>query len=452
MSSSDPRRQIPRTDALLADPAIAVLAAELGDAVVRAVLSDSTARARAFELPADGVREHALAALQRLRSNPTTMRPVLNATGVIVHTNLGRAPLSPAAVAALVVAAGYVDVEFDLTSGLRADRGRGTLAALLAAVPGAEAALVVNNAAGALSLATTALAQGRELIVSRGELVEIGDGFRIPDLIASTGVVLREVGTTNRTHPGDYEAALGPASAAILKVHPSNYRVQGFTREVAIAECARLARGHGIPLIADIGSGVLRPDPLLPQEPDAARTLADGADLVICSGDKLLGGPQAGLLLGRSELIQRLRRHPLARAFRADKLTLAALEATLRGPRPPVGQALHSDPVELARRTEALRAGLVAARPDLADHAKVVPADGAIGGGGGPGVALPGWALSVSGLPLPAQVLSARLRTGTPALVARNDGGCTLIDLRAVPAAEDAVVLACLQAALAGDH
>ena len=240
---------------------------------------------------------------------------MLNATGVVIHTNLGRAPLSAAAVEAMAAAAGTVDVELDLATGLRSARGRGTTAALLELLPEAEAALVVNNGAAALVLATTALAAGREVVVSRGEMVEIGDGFRLPDLIASAGARLREVGTTNRTTLADYESAIGPDTGCILKVHPSNFRVEGFTAAVPVAALAAL----GPPVVHDIGSGLLRPHPLLPDEPDAAGSLADGAAVVTCSGDKLLGGPQAGLVLGRAETVTRLRRHPLARAVRAGQ-------------------------------------------------------------------------------------------------------------------------------------
>ena len=279
------------------------------------------------------------AAQAALPPRGTTLRPLLNATGVVVHTNIGRAPLSDAAVDAIAAAAGYVDVEYDTVTGARARRGRGTLEALRAAVPAAEDALVVNNGAAALVLATTALAAGREVVVSRGEMVEIGDGFRLPDLIASTGARLREVGTTNRTRLADYAAAVGPDTGCVLKVHPSNFRVEGFTSATSVRELATL----GVPLVVDIGSGLLDADPLLPDEPDAASALAEGATLVTASGDKLLGGPQAGLVLGEAVTVERLRRHPLARALRVDKLTLAALEATLRGPVSPVTAYLHAD-------------------------------------------------------------------------------------------------------------
>ena len=241
----------------------------------------------------------------------------------------GRAPLSDAAVEALAVAAGATDVELDLASGRRGRRGRSALAALAAAVPDAEAVHVVNNGAAALALVTCALAMGREVVVSRGEMVEIGDGFRIPELLESVGARLREVGTTNRVRLADYADAITDETAFVLKVHPSNFEVSGFTSAVDVADLATLP----VPVVVDIGSGLLAPHPRLPDEPSAAAALRAGADLVTASGDKLLGGPQCGLMLGRADLVESLRRHPFARALRVDKLTLAALEATLTGPR-----------------------------------------------------------------------------------------------------------------------
>ncbi|MFZ5851515.1 MAG: L-seryl-tRNA(Sec) selenium transferase, partial [Actinomycetota bacterium] len=349
--AADPRRRVPRTDAVLADPRLVDAERRLGRALVKAAVAAAQQRVRDGELPPEQVADAAVSALPAYAAS---LRPVLNATGVLVHTNLGRAPLSAAAVAAVAAAAGSTDVEFDLATGTRGRRGRGALAALAAAVPAAGAVHVVNNNAAAMVLAATALAAGREVVVSRGELVEIGDGFRIPDLLVATGARLREVGTTNRTAYADYAAAVGPDTGFVLKVHPSNFVVRGFAAGVPVRELARL----GVPVVVDIGSGLLAPDPLLPDEPDAATALRDGADLVTASGDKLLGGPQAGLLLGAADLVARLRRHPLARALRVDKLTLAALEATLRGPRPPVPTALHADPAGLADRAARLAAQL----------------------------------------------------------------------------------------------
>src|SRR5688572_19881481 len=337
---SDPRRQVPRTDILLADPQLAAAGERLGRGFVKRAVQQVQQRIRAGELaPPDAVE----AVLASLPTTPSSLRPVLNATGVLVHTNLGRSPLSAAAVDAVVAASGTTDVELDLVTGRRGPRGEAAIAALLAAVPAAEAAIVVNNCAAALALVATVLGQGRELVLARGELVEIGDGFRIPDLLVSTGARLHEVGTTNRVTLADYRGALGPDTGAVLKVHPSNFVVRGFTHAVQAGELAGALAGTGVPLIADIGSGLLAPHPLLPDEPDLQSALAAGADLVLASGDKLLGGPQAGLVLGRADLVQRLRRHPLYRALRVDKTTLAALEATLRGPLPPVQEMLAAD-------------------------------------------------------------------------------------------------------------
>ncbi|MCG5442662.1 L-seryl-tRNA(Sec) selenium transferase [Micromonospora sp. NIE79] len=419
----DPRRRVPRTDTLLADPVLAAATATLGREQVKAIVSHAQGRARRGELNPDEVRDAAVAAL------PTPgPRVVLNATGVVLHTNLGRAPLSPAAVAAVVAAAGHTDVELDLATGRRARRGRGALDALRAAVPDAGAVHVVNNGAAALVLAATALAAGREIVVSRGELVEIGDGFRLPDLLESTGARLREVGTTNRTTLADYAAALGPQTGFVLKVHPSNFRVTGFTSAVGVRQLATL----GVPVVADIGSGLLGADPLLPDEPDAASTLRAGAALVTASGDKLLGGPQAGLLLGDVEVIDRLRRHPLARALRVDKLTLAALGATLHQPDTPTRVALHADPGALRERVERLRDRLgVDGR-----KAEVVPAVAVVGGGGAPGVELGSWALSLP------ERYAAPLRVGDPPVLGRVVRGRLLLDLRCVPAAADEAIRA----------
>jgi L-seryl-tRNA(Ser) seleniumtransferase len=361
------------------------------------------------------------------------MRPVINATGVVLHTNLGRAPLSAAAVDALVTASGYVDIEYDVTTGARSSRGRTAVAALADAVPGAEAGHLVNNGAAALVLAATALAAGKVIVMSRCELVEIGDGFRLPDLLASTGARLREVGTTNRTTVEDYRGALDDDTAFVLKVHPSNFTMAGFTSSVGVRDLATL----GVPVVVDIGSGLLAPDPLLPDEPDAVSMLRAGADLVTASGDKLLGGPQAGLLLGRRALVEQLRRHPLARALRVDKLTLAAVEATLRGPQSPTHGALHADGHELRRRAEALAADLGAA----GIAAEVVPSDGVVGGGGAPGVTLPGWAVAVE------PSYAERLRRGHPCVVTRVERDRCLVDLRCVPVERDGDLL---KAVLAG--
>jgi L-seryl-tRNA(Ser) seleniumtransferase len=416
----DPRRRVPRTDVVLADPRLVEASARLGTAATKAAVRQAQDAVRAGTVdPAEVVA----AVLARLPRRATGMRPVLNATGVIVHTNLGRAPLSRAAVEAMTAAAGYVDVEFDLADGARAGRGRHTRAALLAAVPEAEDALVVNNGAAALILAVTALAAGREVVVSRGELVEIGDGFRLPELIESTGARIREVGTTNRTTRADYAAAVGPSTGCIVKVHPSNFSMDGFVGNASVAELATL----DVPLVVDIGSGLLIATPLLRKEPDARSALTDGAGVVTASGDKLLGGPQAGLVLGRAELVQRMRRHPLARALRVDKLTLAALEATVAGPGTPVDAYLRADPGEQRRRCDQIAKVLA----DKGFGARVVPSVGVVGGGGGPGVELPGWAVALP------ERFAAPLRTGADPVVGRIERGRCLLDLRCVSAEDD---------------
>ncbi|NES27609.1 L-seryl-tRNA(Sec) selenium transferase [Micromonospora terminaliae] len=425
MRDVDPRRRVPRTDALLADPALAAAAGTLGRDRVKAAIVRAQGRARAGQLTPEQVRDAALADLPA-----PAPRAVLNATGVVLHTNLGRAPLAAAAVDALVAAAGHTDVELDLRTGRRARRGREALDALAAAVPEAPAVHVVNNGAAALVLAATALAADREIVVSRGELVEIGDGFRLPDLLESTGARLREVGTTNRTALADYAAAVGPRTGFVLKVHPSNFRVTGFTSTVPVGELATL----GVPVVADIGSGLLAPDPLLPDEPDAATTLRAGAHLVTASGDKLLGGPQAGLLLGAADLVERLRRHPLARALRVDKLTLAALAATLHAPTTPTREALHAEPGALRARTERLRDRL----GEDGCKAEVVPSAAVVGGGGAPGVELDSWALSLP------ERYAEPLRTGAPPILGRVLHGRLLLDLRCVPAAADPDVRAAI--------
>jgi L-seryl-tRNA(Ser) seleniumtransferase len=419
----DNRRRVPRTDTMLADPRLDGAIGRLGRALVKEAVGAAQDRVRAGQLEPERAVD---AVLEALPAYPSSLRPVLNATGVLLHTNLGRAPLSAAARAAVLAAAGTTDLELDLATGRRGRRGRGALAALAAAVPAAEAVHVVNNGAAALVLAATALAAGREIVVSRGELVEIGDGFRIPDLLVSTGARLREVGTTNRVTVADYAAAVGPDTGMVLKVHPSNFVISGFTASVPVGELA----GLGVPVVADIGSGLLAAHPLLPDEPDAAGALRAGAALVTASGDKLLGGPQAGLLLGRRDPVERVRRHPLARALRVDKLTLAALEATLRGPATPTAGALAADPAELRRRAAALAAALSAAGVD----AVAVDTEAAIGGGGAPGVRLPSAAVS-----LPADYAD-RLRAGEPAVLGRVDRGRCLLDLRALDHAEDASV------------
>ncbi|WP_193071069.1 L-seryl-tRNA(Sec) selenium transferase [Brevibacterium sp. FME37] len=434
MVDTDPRRSIPRTDHLLALPEVIAAGESRSRATIKAIISEAQTAARNGEIP---VAEVAPTIISRLSSDSaSSLTPVLNATGIIVHTNLGRAPLSESARRAVADAAGYVDVELDLVSGKRSKRGTGAKQALLRACPDAEDALVINNGAAALLLAVTALCREDgvgagntggpgEIVISRGELIEIGAGFRLPDLMATTGSRLREVGMTNRTHLDDYAQAITAETASLLKVHTSNFRVEGFTASVEIAQLRELADEHDLPLIADLGSGLFEPDPYLPNEPDIASALAAGADVVIVSGDKLLGGPQAGLILGRSDAVQRIAKHPLARAMRTDKLTLAAIEATVANTENPVHEALHIDLDRLKERTEHLA--------ELASGT-VVAHDGRVGGGGAPGVPLPGWAIELP------EELARPLRLGDPAVVARVHQGRCLIDLRCVPEADDDLI------------
>jgi L-seryl-tRNA(Ser) seleniumtransferase len=369
-----------------------------------------------------------------------SLRRVLNATGVVVHTNLGRAPLAEEALARVVEAArGYSNLELDLGEGVRGSR-QDHLAAILRRLTGAEAALVVNNNAGAVLLALAALAEGREVVVSRGELIEIGDGFRIPDVLARSGARLVEVGTTNRTRAADYERAIGADTALLLRVHQSNFRVVGFTELPRLEELAALARRHGLPLVDDLGSGALMPSNSLllgDREPTAEESLRAGADLVCFSGDKLLGGPQAGIVVGRADLVEQLRRHPLQRALRIDKLSLAALEGTLLlhldGPeRIPVQGMLAQEAVTVRARAERLAA---------ATGGSVEETVGRVGGGALPLAELPSFACSLEA------ELAAPLRAGEPPVVGIVRDGRLLLDCLALTDAEAeeaaAAVLAC---------
>lgn len=434
--AADVRRKLPSVDALLRSEAGRRAAASLGRPLLKLelvrALERHRERARAGgDLPdPDEVLAEAAGSAARILAGLT---PVINATGVVLHTNLGRAPLSEEAVDAVSRAArGYTDLEIDRTSGRR---GRRTTRAetMLVALTGAEDALVVNNGAAALLLALVALAKGKRVLVSRGELIEIGGEFRIPDIVAASGARFVEVGTTNRTRIGDYRAAADDRLGAILKVHPSNYRVVGFTAAPAPRELAALARSRGVPFLYDVGSGLPSSERgLPPDEPTLRDALEQGADLVVASGDKLLGGPQAGLVVGRADLVQRLRGHPIARVVRVDKLQVAALEATLRAHllgehrTLPVHRMLHEPPEEVARRAhrlaEILGGDLVGAR--VRRSASVV------GGGSMPGHQAPSWAVA---LHVPdATAFAARLRMGSPAVAARIEDGSVVLDCRTV--------------------
>jgi L-seryl-tRNA(Ser) seleniumtransferase len=416
-------RDLPSVDQLLADEVLASAPRMLATAAAREVLEQARDAIRAGEDPGDVV---AAARAEVARLAAPSLRRVLNATGVIVHTNLGRAPLAEAALARVVeVGAGYSDLELDLESGSRGSR-QDHVAGLLRRLTGAEAAVVVNNNAAAVLLALAALAEGREVIVSRGELVEIGDGFRIPDVLARSGARMVEVGTTNRTRAADYERAIGPETAALLRVHQSNFRIVGFTEQPSLRDLAQIAKRAGLPLVDDLGSGSLID---VGDEPTASSSLAAGADLVCFSGDKLLGGPQAGVVVGRAELVERLRRHPLQRALRADKLTLAALEGTL---------GLLVDPERARREIPVLR---MLDEPLDAVRARAERLAGLIGGEVEETVArVGGGALPLAELPSAACSIEERvvqhLRLGEPPVIGIVRDGRLLLDARTLTDAE----------------
>jgi L-seryl-tRNA(Ser) seleniumtransferase len=430
----NPLRELPSVDRLLSDARVAALVEAHGRPLVLAAVRDALARAReevragyeAGDLP-----ERVNAALQA-RERPR-LRRTLNATGVVIHTNLGRAPLAPEALArAVEVARGYSNLEYDLAEGSRGSR-QDHAAPLLRELTGAEAALVVNNNAGAILLALAALAEGRQVVVSRGELIEIGDGFRIPDVLARSGAELVEAGTTNRTQVADYERAIGDRTAAILRVHQSNFRIVGFTEQPSVRELAALARRHDLPLVDDLGSGALEPSNTVsrsrtwPDEPTAQESLEAGADLVCFSGDKLLGGPQAGIVVGRAELVERLRRHPLQRALRPDKLSIAALEGTLglyRGGRAgdiPVLRML-SEPAEAVRHRAERLADLTGGR--------VEPTIAKVGGGALPLAEVESYACALE------LELAEPLRRSEPPVVGIVREGRLLLDCRTLTDAE----------------
>jgi L-seryl-tRNA(Ser) seleniumtransferase len=446
-------RALPSVDKLLAaaEPLIAAYGRDATVDALRALLADFRARL----LAGDSVDVSPAALLAegetRLHAQFTpTLRPVINATGVIIHTNLGRAPLSARARQAMLdVAAGYSTLEFDLDSGKRGSRAVHA-ESLLAQITGAEAALVVNNNAAATVLMLATLAAGREVIVSRGQLVEIGGGFRVPDIMRQSGALLVEVGTTNRTRRRDYEAALTDRTALLLRVHSSNFKQIGFTEETPLDELAALAHAHGILAVDDVGSGALLDTAAygLDHEPTVQESLAAGVDVVAFSGDKLLGGPQAGILVGRRVMIDRLKQHPLARAIRADKLCLAALYATLEAYRS--GTALTEIPVwhMIARPRASLEAAAQAWRDALADAvpAAVIAGESTVGGGSLPGATLP-TALLALDVPAP-DAFMARLRAASTPVIARILDDRVVFDPRTVLDGQDAPLLAAIRAAL----
>jgi L-seryl-tRNA(Ser) seleniumtransferase len=450
---NDPRSSIPAVDAILADHAAHALVERFGRGrtvqAIRAAIEEVRAEIARDPAPWAGRASRPEEYLGRARAaleegEVPSLRHVINGTGVVLHTNLGRAPLAEAAVDAMRRVAGrYTNLEYDLDEGRRGSRYVHCVS-LLTELSGADDALVVNNAAAALILALNTLALGRGVAVSRGELVEIGGGFRIPEMIERAGARLVEVGSTNRTRVGDYEAALGPETKAILKVHRSNFRITGFTEEASVAELAELAADHEVPLVHDLGSGLMVPatELGLPDEPRAAESLAAGADVVVVSGDKLLGGTQAGVILGRADLIGRMRRNPLCRALRVDKVTLAGLEATLRLYRRPERVSaeiptlamLRVSTSELEARARALcariREVLGSERADRAGLS-VVRTRGAVGGGTYPGVELDSWAVALRPAAGP-HALADVLRRGSPPVVGRIVDDVFTLDVRTV--------------------
>jgi L-seryl-tRNA(Ser) seleniumtransferase len=425
---TDPRRKLPAVDALLAEPAVvSLLAAHPRALVVKAVRAAvDAARVSGGKPPAEGWDAAVRAAVAQLAV--PSLAPVINATGVVLHTNLGRAPLAPAAIAAMIrVAQGYAALEYDLGRGARGSR-HAHCRDLLVELTGAADALVVNNAAGAVLLALSALggSRGGEAIVSRGELVEIGGSFRIPDIMARSGAKLVEVGTTNRTHLADYSRRLSGDSCLLLKVHRSNFQVTGFTADVSVRELAELAHANSLACVYDLGSGLLLDlSPWgLTGEPTLRQAVASDADVVAASGDKLLGGPQAGILIGTEAAIAACRADPLARALRADKLTLAALEATLalyRDPEVarreiPVLRMLTESPDEIEKRSEALKGAV----------GTVIEGESEVGGGSFPGAKLKTWLVATH------ETDTARLRAWDPPIIARMLDGRVVLDPRTI--------------------
>ncbi len=451
--NQSPRRKLPPVHEILQRPELAGLERVGGPETLRDAVREAVEEARKLvqndpgtEVAVDRIAQRAAEILQR-KTRPN-IRPVLNATGILLHTGLGRAPLAAEAIQRIQqVSAGYCNLEIDLPSGERGKRAT-LVSTLLTQLTGAEAATVVNNNAAATVLSLRALASGREVVVSRGQLVEIGGSYRLPEVFEASGARLREVGTTNKTHLSDYQNAIGPETAALLRVHTSNFQVVGFTESVSLPDLSRLARSRGVLLIDDIGSGALKPGcpPLRTDEPTIADGLAQGADLVLCSGDKLLGGPQCGLIVGRKEVVERLERDPLMRAFRVDKLTLAALEATLRlmldpdraRQSIPLWKALAVSPQSLMERASRLSKRI---GEELGMNTQAVESTAFLGGGSAPADALPSAAVRLdppwrSGFGSEDAVHHA-LRIGDPALVGRVHAGSVWLDLRTVPESDD---------------
>lgn len=429
-----------------------VRAAREAAEALRAAIARGDADAPASE-PAAAARLEAMTLAAAARADAPSLRRVINATGVVIHTNLGRAPLATAALDRTRLATGYSNLEYDVHAGDRGSR-HAHAERLLCALTGAEAAVVVNNNAAAALLTLAALAAGREVIVSRGELVEIGGGFRVPDVLAQSGATLREVGTTNKTRLSDYSAAVSDRTALILRVHPSNFRVEGFTGRPSLEELTGLASSLNVPLVEDAGSGLLAPLGVaaLSEEPVAGASLQAGADLVLFSGDKLLGGPQAGIAIGRRALVDRLRTHPLMRALRADKLTYAALEATLSlwmseslRTQIPVVRMLTLTTEDLDRRARALARAIAS---DGRVQCDVIDGASTTGGGSAPGSSLPTRLVRVSPKSTTPEALERALRASDPPVIARLQQGAVVIDLRTVDPDDDRSICAAVAGGL----
>ena len=446
---SDARRRLPSVSTLLERDAIRALLDDAPRSVVVDAVRTTIDEARRGTLHAESDADWASAVKSAVgRAQRPSLRRVINATGVVLHTNLGRAPLAPAALRAVQdSAAGYSNLEYDIDRGARGSRYSHCVA-LLRELTGADDALVVNNNAGALVLALNALADGRDVLISRGELVEIGGSFRIPDIMARSGARLVEVGTTNRTHLADYERALTTDTGALMKVHRSNFAMEGFVAEVDGRGLAALGRERKVPFIHDLGSGLLIDLSAigLTGEPTASQVVHDGASVVTMSGDKLLGGPQAGIIVGTAELVGRLRENPLTRAFRVDKLTLAALEATLALYREPA-RAMREVPVlaMLSQSAHQLRERANRIRVQLDTKVSVVESEASVGGGAFPAARIPSMALSIA---RDAQRVEERLRLGEPAIIGRVAEGCLLLDVRTVQEDEEPALVAAVRAAL----
>lgn len=453
-------RDLPAIHLVLAQPEIAALEHSLGHAALLAAVRDwLEALRQSVQAGQQETLDYSELAAQLTLKNRSSLRPVLNATGVVVHTNLGRAPLAEAALQAMnKMSRGYSSLEYDLEAGSRGSRHQHA-SALLRELTGAEDAAVVNNNAGAVLLTLSALAQGNSVIVSRGELVEIGGGFRIPDVMRQSGAALVEVGTTNRTRSTDYEAAIDDDTALLLKVHQSNFAQLGFIEQASLPELADLAHRKGLPLVYDAGSGLLLRSASLQAETDLSQVLKAGVDLVTFSGDKLLGGPQAGLIVGRADLLARVRRHPLMRALRPDKLSLAALNATLRLWRDapekiPVYGMIEASNDTLKKRAEALasrlKAHLQAANnipPDDVKDALVIealPCLDRVGGGSSPLLELQGWALRISGSGRGPQHMQQRLRERSLPVIARVEDQALWLHLRTIFSAQEESLFAAL--------